>query len=367
MTKSKYFPQKIFIEKDSLQFPLTKNILRKTVHIPFQVIENSRELIDKMQIEKDCIKEGKKYLLLTRQKGNFIKPCPCTPYYLGCNYYTINLDLNCPLDCSYCILQGYLNNPFLTVQVNKETLWKQLDNFLNRKRRRMFRMGTGELGDSLALDHITEHSKQLIPYFKKKKNAFLELKTKTLNIDNVLTLDPAENIVIAWSLNSPRIAEQEEKGVPPVKERIQAAQEVVKRGYRVAFHFDPLIFYPGWENEYSQVVEEVFTTVNHSKIAWISLGSLRFPPYLKEIIKERFPFSNIIYEELIKGKDGKFRYFKPIRKKMYKRIVEEINKRKKVLIPLYFCMESIDLWKEIMKKKPKDEVEVEKFLTSSFG
>ncbi|NIO48466.1 MAG: hypothetical protein GTN73_03360 [Candidatus Aminicenantes bacterium] len=367
MSKSEYFPQKVYVEKKSFDFPLAKKILKNVGPVPREVIDDPQELIDDIRASKDFIGVGKKYLLITRQKGEFVKPCPCTPGYLGCNYFILNIDLNCPLDCSYCILQHYLTNPLITVHVNLEDLWRQLDNFLDRKRHGTIRIGTGELGDSLALDHLTQNSVDLVSYFRKKRNAIFELKTKTVNIRNILKIEPAPNLVIAWSLNSLRIAREEEKGAPSIEERIDAARRVSERGFRIAFHFDPIIRHPDWEKEYKDVIKKMLATVDPARIAWISLGSFRFPSSLKAIIEERFPKTKIIYDEFIKGKDGKFRYFKPLRLELYKKIVGFIREWGGKEIPLYFCMEGEDIWREVMGWIPQGEEDLEAYLSFPLG
>jgi spore photoproduct lyase len=361
-----YFPEKIFIEKKSLHFPLTEKILERTSHIPSEIIENAQDLIVDIGAKRDPLLLGKETLLITQQRGGFVKPCPCTPGYVGCNYYIINTDLNCPLDCTYCILQNYLDNPLITVHVNTDNLWRQMDLFLSRHRQRIIRIGTGELGDSLVLDHLTDRSKELIGYFKEKKNVLFELKTKTTNITNVLECSPSENIIIAWSLSSEKIAQEEERGAPSVADRLEAAHSVMKRGYRVGFHFDPIIRYPGWEEGYAEVVDHMLTKIDVQRIAWISLGSLRFPPPLKEIILKRFPQSRILYEELIRGQDGKLRYFKPLRIQIYRKFAEFLGEAS-VDIPVYFCMESGEVWKKVLKKEPKGKEEVETYLSLPFG
>lgn len=367
MSKSEYFPQKVYIEKRSFDFPLTKRILKNISHIPAEIIDDIQDFLEDIQTSRGVIEQGKKALLLTCQRGEFVKPCPCTPDYIGCNYNIINLDLNCPLDCTYCFLQHYLTNPLVIVNVNLEALWKQLDIFLNRNRERILRIGTGELGDSLALDHITENSISLISYFREKRNVLFEMKTKTVNIESILKIEPARNVVIAWSLNSIKIAHEEEKGAPPVAERIDAARKVSEKGFLVGFHFDPIIRYHGWEKGYGEVIKKLLKTVNPARIAWISLGSLRFPPFLKAVIEERFPRTKIIYDEFIKGKDGKLRYFKPLRLELYKKIIGFIKNCGGGQIPLYFCMESEEIWQKAMGWVPRGKEDLEAFLSSPLG
>ena len=354
--------RKIFVLKSARRYPLARKILKRLPKVPVQVINREDELADIIQAQPDPAGFGKRHLVLKPMKGHFVKPCPCTPCYLGCKYYVIHADLNCPLDCTYCILQLYLNQPWLTVHVNTEDMWRQLDAFL-KLNNRFLRIGTGELGDSLALDPLTGRSKEFIEYFRKRPQALFELKTKTVNIENILQTPPADNIIIAWSLNSFHAGAAEEKGAPGVSARIQAAEEVVRRGYRVAFHFDPLLLYSGWEEGYKEIIDLLLTRIETRSIAWISLGSLRFPPDLKPVIQQRFPESGIVYQEMIKGMDGKLRYFKPQRMKLYRTIVSYFGK-KGDCIPIYFCMESDEVWRKVLRKKMGSEVEIEQFLTS---
>jgi len=359
------FPELVYIEANCFDLPATQTILKRLPHVPHKIISSTVEMQDDFISFTDPIGAGKRFLLLAEQKGDFIKPCPCTPDYIGCNYFIINLDLNCPLDCTYCILQQYLSDPWLTLHVNTVKLWQQLDVFLS-KIKHPLRIGTGELGDSLVLDHITRRSQKLISYFRRHPHAILELKTKTLNIRNILETEAAENIVIAWSLNAEQIAKTDEKGAPSSIARIKAAAQVVKRGYRVAFHFDPIIRFSGWKEGYAEVVDQLLTHIPAARIAWISMGTLRFTAALKPVIRERFPASRIIYEEFVRGKDGKYRYFRPLRVELYKELVHLLRRAKNTVIPLYFCMENKTVWRDVLKKEPRGR-DVEKSLTLPLG
>jgi spore photoproduct lyase len=352
--------KKIYVERDAASFPLTKSILDRCRGVPVEFVRDGREIDEGLAASADPVAEGKKILWLARQKGAFVKPCPCTPHYLGCNYFIINAALNCPLDCSYCILQLYLASPVTTVYVNLEDMWKELDIFRRRRKGKFSRIGTGELSDSLALDPFTRTSGDLMSYFEAKGDALFELKTKTTHIAGILQRPPSENIVVAWSLNSAKIAREEECGAPDVGERVEAAGVVSKKGFPVAFHFDPLILYPGWEEGYAGIIEKLFRTVRPSRVRWISLGSLRFPPALKPVIEKRFPRSRIIYAEMIPGRDGKLRYFKPLRLDLYQRIVRLIGFFGGGGIPLYLCMEDAEVWRQVLNKKPgrKEEIEL---------
>jgi spore photoproduct lyase len=194
--------------------------------------------------------------------------------------------------------------------------------FLDRNPDKIFRIGTGEFTDSLALDPIAGWSDILIPFISKRKNAVLELKTKTDQIEGLFSSPYRSRIVVSWSLNSPDITTREEKGAPGIQKRLEAAKRCQAEGFQVGFHFDPLIQHPGWEDGYRRTLEMMDNFINPKGVIWVSLGGLRYLPALKSIIRKRHPKSSILTGEFIPGLDGKMRYFKPIRIEMYEFMTE---------------------------------------------
>ena len=78
-------------------------------------------------------------------------------------------------------------------------------------------------------------------------------------------------------LVSPEIKQTEEYRTAPIEERIAAARLAAQRGFKVGFHFDPLIYYPGWEQGYERVVELLQKEVPATSIAWIKRRSFLVP------------------------------------------------------------------------------------------
>jgi len=95
----------------------------------------------------------------------------------------------------------------------------------------------------------------LLPFFSSRKNCILELKTKTSFFKDIIKSSYRKRIVVAWSLNTSRIIDNEEGKTANLKERIISARECQKAGFVIAFHFDPLIHYSGWENEYEEIIQ----------------------------------------------------------------------------------------------------------------
>ena len=278
-----------------------------------------------------------------RYPGSFLKRCQGSGADICCNYYVLSCVWNCHLDCTYCVLQSYMNNRALVVCTNFEDLLNEVREKLASFPQKIFRIGTGELADSLALDPVTGFSRRLVPFFAGLSNGFLELKTKSDCIANLEGLGHKGHTIVSWSVNSKRICLTEEEKSPTLEERLAAALQCQKWGYKLGFHFDPLIFYDGWEHDYREAVKEIFHSVDPEGIVWISLGTLRFPPLLIDRVKKRYPESKIPYGEFVPGHHGKVRYFRPIREEMYKNMNDWIL-AEAPHVTVYLCMESFAVW-----------------------
>lgn len=294
---------------------------------------------------------SKHFLHLVAYKGQFLKPCPGTTEHICCGYQILNVGTGCPINCSYCILQSYFNQPGLRVFANIEDGLKEVLKRIDSEPNRIFRVGTGEFTDSLALDPIVGWAKLLIPHFSSRKNVILELKTKTDHIQGALNCHSRDRIVISWSLNSPVIVSREEHGAASLRRRLKAARSCQAEGFAIGFHFDPLIYYPGWREDYLRTLELMDKLLEPKGIIWISLGSFRFMPQLKYIIWRRHPRSIVTKGEFIPGRDGKMRYFKPIRVELYSFMREQLEQWSQDL-GLYLCMESPDIWETSMGWNP---------------
>lgn len=294
---------------------------------------------------EDPIKRAKQVLYLTRNKGGFLKQCPGTREYICCDYKILHVASFCTMDCSYCILQSYFHPPLLQYFVNRQDLDQELGDLFEQKT--IARVGTGEFTDSLIWEPLTDLTDFLVTRFASQNRAVLELKTKTVNIRRLKHLDHRRKTILAWSLNTPAVIKREERGTASLEARLGAASRCQQWGYPLAFHFDPMVIYPGWENDYRQVVDQLFDHIAPENIVWISLGTFRYMPPLKPVIARRFPQSKIVYGEFIAGLDNKMRYFKPLRIGLYRRMVGWIQKAAPGVM-VYFCMEDEAVWQQSM-------------------
>ncbi|MFH1776041.1 MAG: spore photoproduct lyase family protein [Candidatus Omnitrophota bacterium] len=337
-----YYPEHIFVEKSEKDSAVFKQAIQRCPKSKITVIDD----LSGFNKEHCDMPFCRKNLFIARKKGKVIRPCPCAKNHISCGYYVLSLGYGCPFECSYCYFQYYGNAKGLVLHSNVREVIAEAEKFLKKAGEKRLRIGTGEFSDSLALDHLSNYSRILAEFFAKFKNVQFELKTKSDNIENLEHLKHKKRIIISWSVMPERLIQQQECGVPSLNQRVTSAAICEKWGYKIGFHFDPIILTNAWKEKYKKVVDDIFNLVSAKNIAWISLGSLRFERKLKPLMRKRFSESKIIYEELLPGLDGKLRYFRPQRTEIYQHMLKVIRSRGKD-IPVYLCMETLLVWQEV--------------------
>ena len=344
----------LFVDQAVAHCPETKGIIDRVGLKPI-FVSHAQQVYDRFtQLNTrsaDPIRAGKQLLYLTRNKGAFLKKCPGTTHYTCCDYEILHTGSFCTMDCAYCILQVYFHPPILQYFVNHSDLLHELKQRFQEPR--IGRIGTGEFTDSMIWERWTKSAELLVPQFGDQGRTVLELKTKTTAISTLEHLPHNGKTIMAWSLNTERVIATEERGTASLPARLKAAAQCQAWGYPVAFHFDPLILYPGWETEYGEVIQRLFKEVDPRRVVWISLGALRFTPQLKLTIEQRFPDSKMVYGEFIPGLDNKMRYFKPLRIELFRHI-NELIKRYAPAVTVYLCMEDEDVWRNGLGFIPVD-------------
>jgi spore photoproduct lyase len=340
----------LFVDRQVADLPATVDFIRNAKIGP-ELIEDPTLLYQSIKNAADPWARAKEAILLTANKGAFLKACPGTREYACCGYQILHIGSYCTMDCAYCILQSYFHPPILQFFVNHDDLMKELDRHLQTPK--LNRIGTGEFTDSLIWEQWSDLNARLVNRFARQTRSVLELKTKTTRIDRFEGLDHRRKTILSWSLNTPRIIASQERGTASLEARIRAAAQCQAWGYPLAFHFDPMVIYDGCEQAYQRVLELLFDAIRPENIVWISMGTFRFMPALKSIIERRFADSDIIYGEFIPGLDGKMRYFKPLRTRLYRAMAGWLQDHTPDTLA-YLCMEDEQVWANSFGFLPRD-------------
>ena len=333
LTPRPFSPKTIYIEAGVEDTPLASRVRACFAQAQFLPWDG------KTQVGEKNFSRRLETLVIHREKYDFVKPCPCSCAAAGCGYNLINLGFGCRFECEYCFLQQYQNLHAVLLPANVEDFLQKIDQASWRKG--LFdrpRIGSGEFTDSLVFDDLTLYSHALVPFFRERPHLQFEFKTKSTNTGELLKLGGRENIVVAWSVNAAPVTKEAEHFTPDLTARLAAACEVAKAGYRLAFHFDPVVIYEGYRQDYARVVEQMADTLPKDKIAWISVGTFRFSRELKKVIENRFPHNKILDGEFLLDFDGKMRYSDRERLEAY-RFLMPLLRRTFPKACVYLCME----------------------------
>lgn len=326
---------------------------RLPARIPIEYVADARPAAMADRGQADPFAAGKRRLILMRRRSPFLMACPAgSGEFACCGYLVLTLASNCPMDCAYCFLQEYVaDNPGFQVYANYADAFDELDALARKAPNRNFRVGTGELADSLAFDTLTGLSLELVDFFARRHNLTLEFKTKTDEIENLLTVDPKGQVIVSWTLSPPAVVASSEHRSAPTAARIEAARRVAEAGYGVAFHLDPVIAYPAAERDYPELLDHLFAALDPSRIRFVSIGGLRMSPGLRAAARRRFPADPMLAGEEVLSADGRYRTFTPLRARLFRALSERIRKQAPGLA-VYLCMESATMSERIFGARP---------------
>ena len=237
-------------------------------------------------------------LILARKHGRRVLPTPAD-YHIGGkrNYYFSHM-LNCVYDCRYCFLQGMYRSGNYVVFANFDDFFEDIRITSEEDPTTPAWFFSGYDCDSLALNPVTEFTDSVLDHFETLPNAYLELRTKSTQIRNLLKRQPIPNVVVAYSLSPEAIAQAHEHKAPPVHKRIQALQDLQQAGWRVGLRFDPILYADNYQSLYTDLFEQTFAALNVDTIHSVSLGPFRLPkPFHKRMIR-LYPDSTLLAQPM---------------------------------------------------------------------
>lgn len=200
------------------------------------------------------------------------------------NYYFSHM-LNCLYDCRYCFLQGMYRSAHYVVFVNYEDFMTDITETTNGANGPVW-FFSGYDCDSLAMEPVTGYLRYALPKFASLTNANLEIRTKSTQIRTLLNTEALPNCVVAYSFTPEKQAEALEHKVPSVQKRIQAAAKLQRAGWKIGLRLDPLVHTVSFEQDYAELLQQIFITLDAGKIHSVSYGPFRLPrDFYKKMVK----------------------------------------------------------------------------------
>lgn len=329
---------RIFVEENCLQSPQLQLLKEKFKSVEVKTIdrvENYFGRVKKPYLQK---RDGLN-LYVGEKRGELIKLAPPAYGLSGeAHYYYVHA-YNCLYECEYCYLQGHFDSPDLVWFINHDQVIEAMKTKLNEGPTHKIWFHAGEFSDSLALSHLTGELPLYHHFFENHPRALWELRTKSVNIKEVLKLKPLPNMFVSFSL-SPQIESKEiDLLTPSTIHRLKAMKELVEKGFQIAIHFDPIIHSDDFLQKYQELISLMAEHFPLSQVAYLSLGVVRFTKDVYHQVQKNYPESRMHAQEFIKGNDGKVRYPRPMRLWMLQKVKELCLNHGMSKEQIYLCME----------------------------
>ena len=119
--------QHIHVEESCLHLAYTREILDRA-GLPWSVVaDRAGARAFRLRLSAQSREPANSIFFSAPTEASSSNPVPGTREYQCCSYHVLNTGMNCPMDCVYCILQAYLNNPWISFYVNIEAMFAELD------------------------------------------------------------------------------------------------------------------------------------------------------------------------------------------------------------------------------------------------
>jgi spore photoproduct lyase len=266
----------IYVEREVLHHPQAKAICKRFPDIIPVVCERYGEVFNR-HAQNFRLQKQRPSLILARKFDHFVLPTPAGYGIGGTRNFYFSHMLNCIYDCRYCFLQGMYNSAHYVIFVNFDDFERAIEAKIKEAESEKSYFFSGYDCDSLALEPLTHFVENILPTFKRFPQAFLELRTKSINTTFLLKQPPQTNCIVAFSLTPKVISEALEHRTPSLSRRLKALQELQQRGWPIGLRFDPLIYCDNFQEHYRQFFQEVFEAVHPSQLHSVSLGPFRLP------------------------------------------------------------------------------------------
>lgn len=276
----------VYIEKSLRSHPRVDEILERVRPRHVVLCEHYGEVFNR---KRQDFREQKNApaLILAQKSGQRVLKAPEGYGIGGKNNYYFSHMLNCVFDCRYCFLQGMYPSAHYVLFLNYEDFMSDIGETVERHATdEELYFYSGYDCDSLALERYSAFVRHYLPQFQKWPRAFVELRTKSVNISPLLDIEPMDNVIVAWSLTPDRVAQAVEAKTPSIERRLAAAKQLQEKGWKIGLRFDPLIATRDWAMLYKDLITDCAGQLVGDAIHSVSFGPMRFPnDMFKKILK----------------------------------------------------------------------------------
>ena len=254
--------------------PRTQGILAKLGDPEPVLVAHYKDVFCRRGQDRAMQRQSRK-LILAAKKAPFLYPASdlCDAFGHPHFFYSSNA-MNCLYDCEYCYLQGLYPSAHLVVFVNVDDIFREVDRELARH---PVYLSNSYDTDLAALEGLTGLCAEWIGFARSRPDLTLEIRTKSAGTSLIRSVEPASNVILAWSVSPQGIASAFEHGTPSVSARIGAMRQAIDEGWKVRLCVDPMIRTPDWKSQYASLIRSIRTRIRPDEFYEHSVGVFRVP------------------------------------------------------------------------------------------
>lgn len=320
------FPEQVYYEPKTLDYELGKQLREKYGNIPWIPIENHNNIEELRTRSNSEFPQLKRLLIVGVRKTH-----KYVPNLKSSDFLVPYTSSGCSAMCLYCYLVcNYNKCSYLRLFVNREEMMAKLIRTASSADRELtFEVGSNS--DLVLENTITGNLPWTIESFAKQEKGFLTFPTKFDMVEPLLGLEHRGRVVFRMSVNPQEIITKAEFGTSPLKNRIQALNQMCDAGYQVGMLVAPVILVENWKHLYTELLETLEAELSEKvkRELFIEVILMTYSYVHRAINAEAFPQAVDLYNpELMTGRGmGKYSYRPAVREDAESFLREEIGKR----------------------------------------
>ncbi len=274
----------IYIEEEIKDWERVKEISKSFPHLPKIICGRYGEIFNRSN-QNFRIQKKSPALILAKKYGNLVISAPSGYGFNGGKSFYFSHMLNCVYDCRYCFLQGMYRSANYVLFVNYDDFKLQIEESIHSHEENSIYY-SGYDCDSLALEPVSHFCDYFLEVFERNPTGILEIRTKSTQVRKFLDKSPIPNVIVAMSFSSQKSSLRFEHGVPSIEKRVSVLSRLQEKGWKVAVRFEPVIFEDMLFENYKDLFDQVFQSLDVNQLHSVSLGEFRMPKtYYKSIVK----------------------------------------------------------------------------------
>lgn len=154
-------------------------------------------------------------------------------------------------------------------------------------------------------------------FIEKTKKGNLTFPTKFDMVEPILNLNHEGRIIVRMSVNPQEVIRKVEIGTSPLKNRVEAINQLKEAGYKIGILIAPIVLLDNWKEEYQKLIQYLAENLSEKvkKEVFFEIIFMTYSYIHHAINTEAFPNRPVLYkQEQMTGRGrGKYTYKKEIR------------------------------------------------------